>query len=484
MRRMTNFRSAAIATGNAINDSAYDNVKIVADNIVAISSIDTALADGALDDATAVSTEPLKQAILDVADMADDIPVVVGASLNIGIVGNDLNSLEIDGLTPKPNGSSIANVGINIANINILADEVASGGLQTVADATTDISLLADNIDGTTSTDIPDVADNLANITSVSGNIGNVGIVATNITSVNSVAADKITIDSVFADKTTLDSIHEDKATLDSLYADKTTLDSLYTDKDTLDSLYTDKVTIDRLYTSIDNVDTTVTNIANIDIVANDLALEASSVINGVSENIIAVTNVSANIADVTNYADRNYGPFASDPVTRNDLTAMVEGDEYFNTTINKVKAYTGSVWVEIAPTITSSVDVKTLYESNTNTNAYTDLEKLKLSLIDEVDLVNAPAGVLPVLDGSNLTVTKAQVGLSDVDNTNDLDKPISTATQTAINLKANQSTTYTQDDINTFLEDKADKDTTYTYEQINALNNTQDLENFLNFKF
>ena len=81
-------------------------------------------------------------------------------------------------------------------------------------------------------------------------------------------------------------------------------------------------------------------------------------------------------------------------------------------------------------------------------------------------------------------TVTKAQVGLSDVDNTNDLDKPISTATQTAINLKANQSTTYTKDAINTFLEDKADKDTTYTPGQIDALNNTQDLENFLNFKF
>jgi len=36
MARMTNFRSAAIATGNAINGSAYDNVKIVADSIADI----------------------------------------------------------------------------------------------------------------------------------------------------------------------------------------------------------------------------------------------------------------------------------------------------------------------------------------------------------------------------------------------------------------------------------------------------------------
>ena len=42
-------------------------------------------------------------------------------------------------------------------------------------------------------------------------------------------------------------------------------------------------------------------------------------------------------------------------------------------------------------------------------------------------------------LDTSNPhNVTKSQVGLSNVDNTSDLDKPISTLTQTALNLKAN----------------------------------------------
>ncbi len=37
-------------------------------------------------------------------------------------------------------------------------------------------------------------------------------------------------------------------------------------------------------------------------------------------------------------------------------------------------------------------------------------------------------------------SVTKSQVGLGRVDNTNDLEKPISTATQSALNLKANQT--------------------------------------------
>ena len=39
MARMTNFRSAAIATGNAIDESAYDNVKVVADSINKITEI-------------------------------------------------------------------------------------------------------------------------------------------------------------------------------------------------------------------------------------------------------------------------------------------------------------------------------------------------------------------------------------------------------------------------------------------------------------
>lgn len=42
------------------------------------------------------------------------------------------------------------------------------------------------------------------------------------------------------------------------------------------------------------------------------------------------------------------------------------------------------------------------------------------------------------VITGNPHNVTKSDVGLGNVDNTSDIDKPISTATQTAINLKAN----------------------------------------------
>ena len=48
----------------------------------------------------------------------------------------------------------------------------------------------------------------------------------------------------------------------------------------------------------------------------------------------------------------------------------------------------------------------------------------------------------------TNISLTKADVGLGNVDNTSDANKPISTATQTALNGKANSSHTHAAGDI------------------------------------
>ena len=70
-------------------------------------------------------------------------------------------------------------------------------------------------------------------------------------------------------------------------------------------------------------------------------------------------------------------------------------------------------------------------------------------------------------------SVTKAQVGLGNVDNTSDANKPISTATQTALNLKANSADVYTKSQVNTELAKKLDSTTassTYaTKEELNS---------------
>lgn len=94
-----------------------------------------------------------------------------------------------------------------------------------------------------------------------------------------------------------------------------------------------------------------------------------------------------------------------------------------------------------------SDSEIKTAYENNADTNAFTDAEKTKLAGVE----LNATADTTTTiqtkrplktienqsLEGSgNIDLTSSDVGLGNVDNTSDADKPISTAQQTALDGK------------------------------------------------
>ena len=57
----------------------------------------------------------------------------------------------------------------------------------------------------------------------------------------------------------------------------------------------------------------------------------------------------------------------------------------------------------------------------------------------------------------------RADIGLGNVDNTSDADKPVSNATQQALNLKANASDVYTKTETDGLLNNKANKNDVYT---------------------
>ena len=98
------------------------------------------------------------------------------------------------------------------------------------------------------------------------------------------------------------------------------------------------------------------------------------------------------------------------------------------------------------------ATSIKVLYESNSNTNAFTDAEKINLNnqsntntgdqdLSGKVDKVTGKSLVLDteITRLENVTnQTVESLGLDNVDNTSDLDKPVSTATQDALDLKQN----------------------------------------------
>lgn len=64
---------------------------------------------------------------------------------------------------------------------------------------------------------------------------------------------------------------------------------------------------------------------------------------------------------------------------------------------------------------------------------------------VDNTDAVSSVAGRT-----GHVVLTKSDVGLSNVDNTSDANKPVSTATQTALNLKADAATTYNKTEVDT----------------------------------
>jgi hypothetical protein len=86
-----------------------------------------------------------------------------------------------------------------------------------------------------------------------------------------------------------------------------------------------------------------------------------------------------------------------------------------------------------------TAADLKTAYESNADTNAFTDAEKNKLSGIEtgaEVNAVDSVFGRTGAVTAQIGDYTKSDVGLGNVDNTSDVNKPISIATQIALDAK------------------------------------------------
>jgi len=263
--------------------------------------------------------------------------------------------------------------GVSSGEVSRQLDNTAYDNVKVVALAITDVALVADNID---------------DLIAASGNIAEILIVAG--------LEDEII------------SLVTDKATLDSLFADKATLDSLVADKDSLDAVALALAEIIINASNIDDIVTIADSIADVNTIADDIA---------------AVITVAVNIADITNFSDVYYGAKVADPTLRNDGSAMVSGDMYFNTIASELRYYKGTVWEPI-PTLTKE-EVKSLYESNDNTNVYNDIEKAKVTHISVTQAVD--------LDAIELRIE----GLDNVDNTSDANKPVSDATQTALDLKA-----------------------------------------------
>jgi hypothetical protein len=143
----------------------------------------------------------------------------------------------------------------------------------------------------------------------------------------------------------------------------------------------------------------------------------------------VPASQLPSYVDDVVEVSD-----FAALPVTGESSKIYVTLDN------NKTYRWSGSVYIEISPSEVNSVAGKT--------------------------------GVV--------TLNKTDVGLSNVDNTSDLNKPVSTATQNALDAKANVSHTHTSTDITDFNESVDDRVNTLIIAGSNVSKSYDDLANTL----
>jgi hypothetical protein len=172
----------------------------------------------------------------------------------------------------------------------------------------------------------------------------------------------------------------------------------------------------------------------------------------------INVSQTSGNIIGSNYFLANNY---AALPATGESTTLYITNDTslmYRWSVSAYVQVNSVTSWGTIAGTLSSQTDLTTALNlkaplaSPAFTGTVTGVTKtmVGLSNVDNTSDVNKPVSsatqtaldfkaniASPTFTGTVGGITKSMVGLSNVDNTTDLNKPISTATQTAIDLKA-----------------------------------------------
>lgn len=124
---------------------------------------------------------------------------------------------------------------------------------------------------------------------------------------------------------------------------------------------------------------------------------------------------------------------------TRNDYAIVAKDDEHDNATTRFI--YDGSQWA---------------FQWVINNAPFTQEQQ---DAIDSTITKTIVDGIIAHTESKSNPhlVTKAQVGLGNCDNTSDMSKPISTATQTALDNKADKVDTYTKSDVDNLLDTKQD---------------------------
>ena len=299
--------------------------------------------------------------VLTVASFASEITDVIANEVNINKVG----AIDTDVTA--------------VANIDAAVTAVANNNtdISALVPIITDIQTLADIEDGTNATDaIQTVAIISTAVSNVSGALPAIGITNSNLTNINKVAA----IDTNVTIVATNDANITKVANIDANVTKVANIDTNVTTVADNDANVTIVANVSPKVTTVaDNVVNVVAvadNASNINAVFTNASNINAVVANETNINLVAavdgnITTVANNLTDITNFADVYIGPSATTPITRNDGSALVNGDFYFNTSNTSLFVWTGSVW---EPSIANTTITTVLpYYAYTSTGTLTN---------------------------------------------------------------------------------------------------------------
>lgn len=376
--------SQSITDVNTVSSNIVD-VGIVSTNIASIKTVANAknLSDiiRVADDLNSMDIN----GIADITIVANDLVlgtdsniITVSESIdNVNITGNDIDNVNTVGI----NITDIGTVSTNIANVNITATDISS--VNTVSSSIADVNTLSDGI---------------TNVNTVSGSIANVNTVASNIVGLNSIVSNMPEI-----------LLTDDNAAIATTKA----LESSDSAESSLQSALDSAASAVLANTSAGSANTSAASASSNATIATTKASEAS----------VSATSASTSANTATTQA----------VIATNKAT---EANTQANIAITKASEASTSA----SNALTSENNADT---SEANALIYRNQAESFANSINPSNLVHI-SGTETItgnktFSGTVSGLTKATVGLNNVDNTSDLNKIISTATQTELDLKANR---------------------------------------------
>ena len=343
---------------------------------------------------------------------------------------------------------TVAGISTEIQSLDSIKNAIT--GVNTIKSDVTTVSNISSDVTAVASdaTDIGTVSSNIANVNSVGNNIANVNSVATNATNINTVASDGTDIGTVatnISNVNTVAGISSDVTTVAGLESKMDTVIADASDIGTVASNIGDVGTVAGNITAVQNASANATIATNKAAEASASATSASASADSIL-NLTAATgdagtdvsyNASTGVLTVPRGADGVDGSDAN--VTAANVTGVLTGGTGISIASNgtitndspdQTVSLTGAGGTSVTGTypnftITSSstltdAQIKTAYENNADTNAFTDADHSKLDGIeasaDVTDTVNVTAAGALMTTGGQMTGNITFSGTQTVD--------------------------------------------------------------------